>query len=167
MLVKIRKQSTLIGFFTLLSITFIIFINPVLLHASTAEEIEILLSSGTITYAQASRFILEAANALVTRNSDEAFIHAVRNNWLPGNISSIGSARLDHISLLLMGSFNISGGIMYSFFRNSHYAYRELVYLNIIQGRVDPMMLVSGERLLFYVNRILEYQESAARQREN
>jgi len=122
---------------------------------STAQEIEILLYSKAVTYAQAARFVLEAANALATDNSEEAFNYAVQKNWLPKNAVIGNYARLDNISLLLVRSFNIKGGIMYSITKNPHYAYRELVYLKIIQDRADPSMLVSGEQLLFYVNRIL------------
>ncbi|MCL2441200.1 MAG: hypothetical protein FWD14_05630 [Treponema sp.] len=133
---------------------------PAFLQASTAGEIETLLNSKTISYAQASRFVLEAAGVFVTANNEEAFNYAVQQNWLPENTASGDTARLDHVSLLIMGSFDIKGGIMYSFFRNSHYAYRELAYLNIIQSRSDPMMLVSGENLLLYINRILTQQEA-------
>jgi len=131
-------------------------------HQSTAMEIETLLNTRAVTYAQASRFVLEAANVLAADNPAEAFDYAVRQGWLPGNVSPDGQARLNHISRLLMGSFNTSGGIMYSITKNSHYAYRELVYLNIIQTRSSPSMPVSGERLLFYVSRMLTRYDTRA-----
>ena len=122
---------------------------------STAMEIETLLNAKTVTYAQAARFVLEAANALATDNSEEAFNYAVQQDWLSKKLSSNDSARLDNISLLLMRSFNLKGGIMYTITKSPHYAYRELVYLNVIQNRADPSVPVSGEQLLFYINRIL------------
>lgn len=122
---------------------------------STAEEIETLLNTDAVTYAQASRFILEAANVSAEKNKQEAFNLAIENNWLPKNVSPDDSARLDHISKFLLESFKVKGGIMYSITGNSHYAYRELVHQNVIQNRSDPAMIVSGERLLFYVSRIL------------
>jgi hypothetical protein len=54
-----------------------------------------------------------------------------------------------------MQAFNIKGGPMYTITKTSHYAYREMVFQDIIQGRVDPGMKVSGEQLLFLVNRVL------------
>jgi len=129
---------------------------------STAAEIETLLSAKTITYAQASRFVLEAANALTTDNPEEAFNYAVQQNWLPNKIAANDTAKLSNISLLLMQSFKTRGGIMYTFAKSPHYAYRELVYLNVIQNRADPSMFVSGEQLLYYVNRILASQDSQA-----
>ena len=122
---------------------------------STAQEIEILLNSKTVTYAQAARFVLEAANVLATDNGEEAFNYAVQKEWLPKNAAAGVPARLDNISLLLMQSFKIKGGIMYSITQSPHYAFRELAYLNVIQNRSDPSMSVSGEQLLYYVNRIL------------
>ncbi|MDR2701323.1 MAG: hypothetical protein LBB72_02700 [Spirochaetaceae bacterium] len=44
---------------------------------------------------------------------------------------------------------------MYRLFGSAHYSYRELVYRDIIQGRSDPHMKVSGEKMLFIVNRLL------------
>jgi len=122
---------------------------------STAQEIETLLSAKTVTYAQAARFVLEASNALATDNHEEAFNYAVQQDWLPKKLSSDDSARLNNISLLLMRSFKLKGGIMYAITNSPHYAYRELVYLNVIQNRSDPSVLVSGEQLLYYINRIL------------
>jgi hypothetical protein len=125
---------------------------------STAMEIETLLDTPVLSYGQAARFILEASDTLITDNPDEAFNHAVRQGWLPAKSSSGDNARLDQISLLLMRSFGIRGGIFYSLTKNSHYAYLELVYNDVILGRHDPAMPVSGAKLLFYVSRILTMQ---------
>jgi hypothetical protein len=127
---------------------------------STAVEIETLLSTGAVTYAAAARFLLEASETLKTSKPDEAFNYAVEQNWLPKNASADDPARLDAISLLLMRSFNIKGGLFYSLTKNSHYAYRELVSQKIIQGRADPAMKISGERLLLITGRILDQGES-------
>jgi hypothetical protein len=127
---------------------------------STAAEIETLLSTGAVTYGAAARFLLEASETLKTSKPEEAFQYAVEQNWLPKNAAADDPARLDAISLLLMRSFNIKGGLFYSITKNSHYAYRELVYKKIIQGRADPAMNISGERLLLITGRILSQGES-------
>jgi len=111
--------------------------------------------STAVTYAQASRFVLEASGKMVTYNPYEAFEYASENKWLPGKVSADQNARLDAVSLLILNAFDIKGGIFYSITNNSHYAYRELVYLRHIQGRVDPAMDVSGELLLFIVSSVL------------
>jgi hypothetical protein len=127
---------------------------------STPDEIETLLQTGAVTWAQAARFVLEAADirsgdGAVISDPDKAFRYAADCGWLPKKASAGGAARLDGLSLLFMRSFRIKGGLLFSITKAAHYAYRELVYKNIIQGRADPAMNVSGERLLFITNRIL------------
>jgi hypothetical protein len=129
---------------------------------STAMEIETLLDTQAVSYGQAARFVLEASDTLVTASPEEAFNYAVRQGWLPADSAFNDNARLDRISLLLMRSFEMSGGIFYSLTKNAHYAYLELVYNNVITGRHDPAMPVSGARLLLYVSRILAMQGEMA-----
>ncbi|MDR0290093.1 MAG: OmpA family protein [Treponema sp.] len=142
------------------------FVAQFLPAQSTAAELESLLSADTVTYAQAARFLLEASDTLITRDAQEAFSYAMDQGWLPRNASPDDAARLDGVSLLLMQSFGIKGGIMYSRIRNPHYAYRELAYKNIILGRSDPSMNITGGRLLFITSRILTWQEEEAAKRE-
>jgi len=122
---------------------------------STAEEIETLLNTSAVTYTQAARFVLEASETLKTSDMEEAFSYAAERGWLPKNVSANDEARLDGISLLFMRSFGIKGGIFYSINKSPRYAYRELLYMEAIHGKVDPGMKVSGERLLFITGRVV------------
>ena len=126
--------------------------------AQTAAELEQLLSADSVTYEQAAWFMLRVADVPAS-NPSGAFQHAAERKWLPKNVSADDAARLDGIALLVMGSFGIEGGIGYSLVKNSHYAYREMVYQDIIQGRIDPAMPVSGETLLYIANRVLSQRE--------
>ena len=129
---------------------------------SAAEEIEILLQTGAVTYAQAARFVLEAAEVIAATSPEEAFQYAAERQWLPKKASGNDTARLDGISLLCMRAFGIKGGMWYSITKGPHYAYRELAYQDVIQGRADPGMAVSGGRLLFMVSRLLSQQGDVA-----
>lgn len=122
---------------------------------TTADEMETLLASSAVSYAQASRFTLEAADVMVTADPAEAFRYASEQKWLPKKAAPGDTARLDAISLLIMRSFGIKGGLLYSISKSPHFAYRELVYRDIIQGRTDPAMNCSGETLLFIISRLL------------
>ncbi|MDR2966024.1 MAG: OmpA family protein [Treponema sp.] len=133
---------------------------------STAREIEALLETNAVTYSQAARFVLDAANVLNTSNAEEAFLYAAGQNWLPKRAAPGSIARLDEISLLILHSFDIKSGIMFGIFKTPHYAYRELVYKDIVYGLIDPAMTVTGERLLAYINRILTINEEAAAKAE-
>jgi len=129
------------------------------LPAQTAAELETLLNTQTVTYAQAARFALEAAGAATIASPAEAFRFAQENNWLPKDAAPDTPARLDGVSLLFAQSFKLKGGIFYSLFKNPHYAYRELVYRQAIQGKADPHAAVSGSQLIFITNKLLAMQE--------
>jgi len=159
-----NKQSTAAFNIVLCSLLFLLL--PAFLFAqqsatrqTAAQEIETLLNASAVTYAQAARFALEASGAAVIESPREAFDYAVQQNLLPKNVSADDSVRLDRLSLLLMRSFDIKGGLFYTLFKSPRYAYRELAFLNVIQGRHDPKMIVTGERLLFYISRILSRRE--------
>ncbi|MCL2478991.1 MAG: hypothetical protein FWF22_05775 [Treponema sp.] len=133
----------------------------IFLSAQTADKLEELLNTPAVSYEQAAWLALEAADvwdqsgAGIVPDPHEAFVVAQQQQWLPDGIDSAAFARLDAVSLLLMRSFGLDGGIFYSLFKNPHYAYRELVYQEIIAGVSDPAMNVSGSTLVFMVNGIL------------
>jgi len=131
------------------------------LHAQTADEIETLINTNAVTYSQAVRFVLEAANIAAIKDRGEAFQYAQDHKMLPQKAVPDAAVTLENISYVLMKSFNIKGGLIYTITKNQRYAYRELVYMEIIQGRADPGMKVSGDQLLFMVGRLLSDQEVA------
>jgi len=130
----------------------------VFLSAQTAVEIETLLNIQALSYGQAARFVLKAADAAELLDTADAFRFAADQRWLPANAAAGDGATLQGVSLLIMRSFGMKGGLFYSAFKNPHYAYREMLYQDIIQGRADPDMAVSGEMLLFLVNRVIARQ---------
>ena len=131
---------------------------PCLLFAQTAERIERLLGQGRVSYRDAALLVLEASGRLNPdrqTGADEAFSFAKERGWLPKSAEANADARLDGLSLLVIRAFDINGGLFFSLFKNPHYAYRAMVYREIVQGRSDPQMSVSGELLLYTVNRAL------------
>jgi len=131
---------------------------PCFVFGQTAAELEALLATEAVSYGQAARFVIMAAEISDTR-AEDAFRYAMEKNWLPASAKQDTIAKLDGVSLLIMQAFNIKGGAFYTMIRTPHYAYRELLYQNIIQGRADSDMAVSGDLLLFIVNRVLEQTE--------
>ena len=127
--------------------------------AQTAAEIENLLNTDAVNYGQAARLVL-LASGNPDLSPQAAFRFASEHGWLPNRAEANDQARLNGLSLLVMKAFDISGGFFYSSLGTAHYAYRELVYRNIFQGRIAPVMPVSGELLIFTVNRVLAFQES-------
>jgi len=146
----------------------LVFLASVPLFPQTAQRVENLLNERAVNWSSAAAFVLEAADAGAFGNPEEAFRFAAERKWLPKKAAPEAIARLDGVSLLLARSFGTKGGIMYSLTKSRRYAYRELVYQNVIQGRSDPAMTVSGEELLFLIGRMLsmrEAEEKAPRER--
>jgi hypothetical protein len=146
---RIHKPAFLFCLFTIL---------PCLLPAQTADRIEWLLEQDRVSYEQAALLTLEAAGHLDPAgqtSAEDAFGFAMERGRLPKGVEANYAARLNGLSLLVMRAFDISGGAFFALFKNPHYAYRAMVYRGIVQGRSDPRMLVSGDLLLFTVNRAI------------
>jgi len=154
------KIRSLIG-----SVLFIlIFSMP--LHAQTAVRLENLLAQQAVSWSEAAVFIFEASEGAAYNypidlsNPADAYNYAKELKWLPEKSAPGEPARMNGIALLLMSSFNLKGGIMYSITKSPHHAYRELVYMGIIQGDTDPEMPVSGQQLLLMISRLLSIEEN-------
>ena len=136
------------------------------LFGQTAAKLEVMLETPSLNWEQAAAFVLEAADyeipGMESIPADVAFKFVSENKWLPKNTDPGDAARLNGISLLLMRSFALKGGIFYGMAKSPHHAYRELVYKNVIRGNADPDMVVSGPQLLLMVNRILSIKEEEA-----
>lgn len=132
---------------------------PAFVSGQTAAELEGLLDTDAVTYAEAAGFILRAADAEVSGAAD-AFAYAAERGWLPAGSSPLDRASLSGVSLLIMESFGLEGGLFYAITKNPHYAYRELEYRSVIMGRADPGMEVSGDLLIFMLGRVLSATET-------
>lgn len=135
-------------------------LSPATLQGQTAKALDTILEKELISNAEAAWFVLAAAGLLgENASTSEAFTYAVSHKWLPQKAEAGAAARLDGLSLLIMQSFNIKGGLMYTFFPSGRYAYRALVSRSILQGFADPALPVSGEQFLFIMSRVLAYTE--------
>ena len=134
---------------------------PCFLFSQTADRIELLLGQERVSYQDAALLALEAAGHVgPDASTGEAFGFAMERGWLPKGAEAEREARLDGFCLLVMMAFDLKGGgAFFSLFRNPHYAYRAMAYLNIINGRADPQMPVSGDLLLYTVNRAMSREQ--------
>jgi hypothetical protein len=138
---------------------FIFFLGLGMVNAQTAEQMDIILETSRVTYAMASYAVLPSAGIIDGETTpDEAFKEALSRGFLPKKARADGQITLGDLSFLIMKSFNMKSGLMYALFPGPRYAFRELSYRKLIQGRLDPALRVSGDRLLRIVSRVLEYQ---------
>ena len=129
------------------------------MEAGQAAYMELLLDTREIPWAQAAYFTLGAVQDTPPSTPQEAFASAYKQGWLPENAHAEESAVMDGVSLLLMRSFAMPGGLMYSIFSNARYAYRELKSQGFIQGRVYASDSVSGAAFLQLLGELLSYAE--------
>ncbi|MDR2619288.1 MAG: hypothetical protein LBC62_10500 [Treponema sp.] len=133
---------------------------PALLPAQTAAELDDLLESPAVTYAQAARFVLaslDASGSGPDTDAEAAFAAASGRRWLPAKAAPDKPVRLGELSFLMTRAFNIRGGFMYALLPGPRYAFRAMVSRSLIQGAADPAMTVSGERFLHILGNALAY----------
>ncbi|MDR1318162.1 MAG: hypothetical protein LBJ90_00935, partial [Treponema sp.] len=111
-----------------------------------------LLASGEITRGQAAWFVLTAAGVLPGGADAEPAVTgaaaAQARGWLSVRAKADEPVRLGEVSLLIMKSFGLKGGILYTLFPGPRYACRELAYLRIIQNGGDPGGRLDGGQFL-------------------
>jgi len=145
-----------------ISLTIFLLSLCAVINAQTTDEIQTLLQTPAVSYGQAARFVLEAADVKgsydKTNEQDaaqNAMRFAVEKKWLPQKAKAQDAISLERLSLLIMKAFNLKGGPMYTLFSGAHYSYREMVFQDLIQWESDPQMKVSGEEMFLIVNCIL------------
>jgi hypothetical protein len=133
------------------------------LYGQTAAEMDMLLVTGEITWAQACRFVLSASGTLEEHSSAPAAFDAARERgWLPKGAAAESPVNLGELSFLMMQSFSIRRSSLYVLFPGPRYAYRQMDYLGLIPGQRDPALKVSGVRFLQILGRVLKYREDGA-----
>jgi hypothetical protein len=130
-----------------------------LLHGQTAAEMDELLDSRKITWAQACRFVLPAAEQIDVHSAPSAaYALAREKGWIAEKAGEDNPVRTGELAFLIMNAFGIHGSVLYTLFPGPRYAYRQLNYLGLIPGSKDPALPVSGERLVQILGRLLEYR---------
>ena len=153
---KPRNKVFLIFTFSFLTC----FFTPAMAFSQTAAELDVLLGTETVSVAAAARFALGAVGLLPPGLSgsaaqNAAYDAAQSRGWVKSGPDDAIS--LEGVAFLVMNAFGIKGGIMYSLAHSPRYAYREMVYRKLIQGRAYSNMTVSGKRLLQIIGLALNY----------
>ncbi|MDR2746861.1 MAG: hypothetical protein LBB77_05375 [Treponema sp.] len=128
---------------------FFFFASASILCAQTAAELDLLLETKQVSFAQVSRFVLVTAGmADAGTEAGEIYTLAKEKGWLPEKAAPDSPIKLGELCFLLMGAFDIKGSFLYALFPGPRYAFRELDYLGLIPGQRDPGLRVPGERFL-------------------
>jgi len=146
-----RRFSTALGFLLVL-------LSAVGAYAQSNERIDELLSQAQ-AHLDSAAYIVLAAGGLINESDDlaTAFAKARELGLAKESSTPESPVRVDELSLMLMKSLAIKGGLLYSIFPGKRYAYRELVFQKAVNGSGGPARLVSGEeviRSLGYASRL-------------
>ena len=139
---------------------FLLLFLPALAFTQTAAEMDVLLQTDAVSVSAAARFIMGSAGMLPLELSGAAaetaaYKEAQARGWVKKGPED--AITLQDTAFLLMRVFEIKGGLLYSIFRSPRYAYREMIYRRLIQGRAYSNMKVSGQRFLQIVGNTLNY----------
>jgi len=136
---------------------------PIMIFAQTAAEVDVLLETDEVSAAVAAYFALGSAGLLPLGFSGAegqavAYDTALSNGWIKAAAND--SITMQETAFLIMKAFDLKGGVIYKFFPSPRYAYREMIYHRIIQGRSYSNMKVSGIELLRIIDRTFNYSGS-------
>jgi hypothetical protein len=136
-------------------ITCVFLLLSVAAYGQTAADMESLLEAGEITVSQAAYVTLAAALESPPENPEAAFDLAREKGWLPAKAEGGSALTQSVLSLLVMKSFNLKGGLLYRLFPGGRYAYREISGRGFIEGRSYPNLKVSGEQFLRILGKVI------------
>lgn len=139
------------------SLIFMGIIAAATVAAQSNEVIDDLLAQDVARPAEVSYVVLAASGELSEDASRQQALQAARNLGLFDDDESVD---LGHLSYLLMASFDVPGGIMYSLLPGPRYATRELAFYGLVPGRTHPDRVLSGFEALQLVERFLNWREN-------
>ena len=133
------------------------FISLAAVSAQSNEFVDGLLAKRAVTLGQVSYLVLVASDNL-GEDADEtrAFELMESMGWAPRGAAIGDEVSLSQYAYILMRAFGIKGGLMYSLMPGPRYAYRELLSLQVIQGRSDPAFRVDGSMAVRMLGRIFD-----------
>lgn len=151
------KKPLLFGF--ALSVLLTAGIGSGALFAQSNAVIDDILANERMTYGHAV-YILGVADGTIPERTSVADAH--RQSQADGlyfGYEREDPVTLGEFSFMVMETFDVPGGLMYTVLPSPRYAARELAFRNVIQGDAYPRMAISGERGMRIIGRVLALQE--------
>lgn len=127
------------------------------LASQSNEFLDVLIGAPTVRGDQAAYLVLVASENL-PEDADQtrAFEMLGDLGWVPGGMTAESVVTWSDLAYMCMKAFGMNGGILYRLFPGPRYAYREMRYQGILQGRMDPGTPVDGTGALRLAGRILD-----------
>jgi hypothetical protein len=125
--------------------------------AQSNEKVDSLLAQ-VQARTDATCYLVLAAGGKVAESAEPetAYAAAVAGASLASARQASEPIRLDDYCYLVMRTFGLKGGLMYTIFPGPRYAYRELVSLGIVNPGGGPGRTVPGDEVLLILRRAME-----------
>ena len=131
------------------------------LFAQSNDIVDQYLLEEEASFGKTAYFVMVLSSLVPDDASIENAINAVyEQGWKIDPKASDQPVKLGELSLMLMKSLNINGGLMYRITKNGRYACRELSYMGLITGDKSPYRTLSGEEALSLISRVLEWKQN-------
>lgn len=125
--------------------------------AQSNELIDQIITQDSARLDTASLIILQAAELLpLDANYDDVF-DFLQNNKNLKRLAKKETINQGRLSLLIMISFDINGGVMYCITKSPRYAAREIKSLGGIIENASPYKVVSGQEVISLLSWALDY----------
>ncbi len=125
--------------------------------AQSNSVIDQMLSQRAATVGDSAYIVLTAAN-VVAPDADvaQALSTAIDKGWLKKSAKADAPITFGQFSYLIMKSFNLRGGLLYTVFPGPRYAAREMFYRGYAPSRLSPYEKVSGTLALYVLRTMLD-----------
>lgn len=140
-----------------LAIVVIVSATAMAAFGQSNEFLDSLVQSKAVTFGQVSYLVLVSSDN-IGEDTDvgRAFEFLQHVGWAPRRAKVDATIRLDEYALILSRAFDIRGSLMARLFPSPHYAYHSLASLEVIQGKSDPSMSVSGVQAIQMLGRVFD-----------
>jgi hypothetical protein len=130
------------------------------LFAQANELVDEFVEQKPALYGHAAYLILTASGKIPeTATIEEAATYAQDQRWGLANLKVDAPVSLDQVSLLIMKSLELQGGIFYTLFPSPRYALRELTFLRVAAKPNWPDKLVAGDEVMRMLTKAIDLKE--------
>ncbi len=146
--------------FIILSCVFIVLLSGNV-FAQSNDIVDELLLEEEATFGKTVYLVLVASSIIADESSiDNAVTALQEQEWKIETRGKNEPIKLGELSLVLMKSLEINGGLMYKITSNARYACRELSYLGLVIGNSSPYRTLSGEEALMFISRVIDWKQN-------
>ena len=131
-------------------------------YGQNSETIDRVLDQESLTLSAGAYLVLTATSAIEDASDFQAAARALsEQGWWNSEKEGEEPLTRGEYSYMIMRSFDINGGLLFSIFGGSRYATRELAFLEFLEADTSPYRPLSGEEAVRILARVLEWQEAA------